>query len=56
MKRSRFPQEQIMGMIEEQELGLPTAEVCHKHGVSSANFYKCKAKYGGLEVSDARKL
>lgn len=56
MKRSRFTEEQIIGMIKEQEAGMPTAEVCRKHGISSASFYKYKAKYGGLEVSDARKL
>jgi putative transposase len=43
-------------MIKEQEAGMPTAEVCRKHGVSSASFYKYKAKYGGMDVSDARKL
>lgn len=56
MKRSRFTEEQIIGMIKEQEAGTPTAEVCRKHGVSSASFYKYKAKYGGMDVSDARKL
>ncbi len=56
MKRSRFTEEQIIGMLKEQEAGMPTAEVCRKHGISSATFYKWKAKYGGLEVSDARKL
>mgnify|MGYP001065614414 CR=1 FL=1 len=56
MKRSRFTEEQIIGMIKEQEGGVPTAEVCRKHGISSASFYKYRAKYGGLEVSDARKL
>lgn len=56
MKRSRFTEEQIIGMIKEQEAGLPTAEVCRKRGISSASFYKYKAKFGGLEVSDARKL
>lgn len=56
MKRSRFTDEQIIWMIEEQEAGTPTAEVWGKHGVSSASFYKYKAKYSGLEVSDARKL
>lgn len=56
MKRSRFTEEQIIGMIKEQETGMPTAEVCRKHGVSSASFYKYKAKYGGMDVSDARKL
>jgi putative transposase len=56
MKRSRFTEEQIIGMIKEQEAGMPTAEVCRKHGVSNASFYKYKAKYGGMDVSDARKL
>ena len=56
MKRARFSEEQIIGMIKEQESGIPTAEVCRKHGISSASFYKYKAKYGGMDVSDARKL
>lgn len=56
MKRSRFTEEQIIGILKEQEAGLPTSEVCRKHSISSATFYKYKAKYGGLEVSDARKL
>ncbi|AZQ68665.1 IS3 family transposase [Silicimonas algicola] len=56
MKRSRFTEEQIIAMLKEQEAGMPTADVCRKHGVSSATFYKYKAKYGGLEVSDARRL
>ena len=48
MRKSRFTEEQIIGMIKEQEAGLPTAEVCRKHGLSPATFYKLKAKYGGL--------
>ena len=56
MRKSRFSEEQIIGMIKEQEAGLPTVEVCRKHGLSPATFYKLKAKYGGLEVSDARRL
>jgi putative transposase len=56
MKRSRFTEEQIIGMLKEQEAGLPTAEICRKHGVSQATFYKYKAKFGGMEVSDARRL
>ena len=51
-----FSQEQIIGMIKEQESGVPVTEVCRKHGISSASFYKYKAKYGGMDVSDARKL
>ena len=56
MRKSRFTEEQIIGMIKEQEAGMPTGEVCRKHGLSTASFYKFKAKYGGMEVSDARKL
>ena len=56
MRKSRFSEEQIIGMVKEPEAGLPTAEVCRKHGLSPATFYKLKAKYGGLEVSDARRL
>ena len=56
MKRSRFSEEQIIGILRELEAGSPTADVCRKHGVSSATFYKWKAKFGGLDVSDARRL
>ena len=56
MKRSRFTEEQIISMIKEQEAGSPTADVCRKYGISSASFYKYKAKFGGMDVSDARKL
>lgn len=56
MKASRFNEEQIIGMIKEQEAGMPTAEVCRKHGISSATFYKYKAKFGGMDVSEARRL
>ena len=56
MRASRFNEEQIIGILREQEGGRATAEVCRKHGISSATFYKWKAKYGGLDVSDARRL
>jgi putative transposase len=56
MKRSRFKEEQIIAILREQEAGCPTADVCRRHGVSSATFYKWKAKFGGLEVSDAKRL
>jgi putative transposase len=56
MKRSRFSEEQIIAILKEQEAGMATADVCRRHGVSSATFYKWKAKYGGLEVSEAKRL
>jgi putative transposase len=56
MKKSRFTEAQIIVMIKEQEAGLPTAELCRKHGLSPATFYKLKAKYGGMELSDAKRL
>ena len=56
MKRSRFTEEQIISILREQEAGVPVADVCRKHGLSSPTFYKWKAKYGGLDVSEARRL
>jgi putative transposase len=56
MRKSRSTEAQIIGMIKEQEAGMPTAEVCRKHGLSQGTFYKFKSKYGGMEVSDAAKL
>ncbi|MDR7154332.1 putative transposase [Sphingobium xenophagum] len=56
MKRSRFSEEQIIAILKEQEAGMVTADVCRRHGISSATFYKYKAKFGGLEVSEARRL
>lgn len=56
MKRSRFSAEQVIVILKEQGAGAATADVCRRHGISSATFYKWKAKYGGLEVSDARRL
>jgi putative transposase len=56
MKRSRFSEEQIIAILREQEAGAKTAEVCRKHGISDATFYKWKARFGGLDVSEARRL
>lgn len=55
MRKSRFTEAQIIGMIKEQAAGMPTVEVCRKHGLSQGTFYKYKSKYGGMEVSDVAK-
>ena len=56
MKRARFSEEQIIGILREQESGVPVMDLCRKHGLSSPTFYKWKAKFGGLDVSEARRL
>ncbi|KSV61545.1 hypothetical protein N182_13285 [Sinorhizobium sp. GL2] len=56
MKRSKFTEEQIISILREQEAGAKTAELCRKHGMSEATFYAWKAKFGGMEVSDAKRL
>ena len=56
MKRKRFTEEQIIGVSREHELGTKTADLCRKHGISEATFYNWKSKFGGLDVSEARRL
>ena len=56
MKRSRFTDDQIIGVLKEHQAGIPTAELCRKHGISDATFYNWRSRDGGLEVSDARRL
>lgn len=56
MKRKRYTEEQIIGVLKESESGIPVSELCRKHGISDASFYKWRAKFGGMEVSDAKKL
>ena len=56
MKRGRFSEEQIIAILKEHEAGLPVADLCRKHGVSDASIYKWKARYGGMDVSEARRL
>jgi putative transposase len=56
MKRSRFAEEQIIGILKEHEAGVPVSDLCRKHGVSDASIYKWKAKFGGMDVSEAKRL
>ena len=56
MKRKRFTEEQIIGILREQEAGAKTGDLARKHGVSEATLYNWKAKFGGMDVSDARRL
>ena len=56
MKKSRFSEEQIIGILAEQESGMKVSELCRKHGISDATFYKWKSKFGGMDVSEAKRL
>ena len=56
MKRSRFSEEQIIGILREHQAGLSAAELCRKHGISDATFYNWRSKYGGMEASEAKRL
>ena len=56
MKQPQFTEAQIIGILKEQEAGAATADVCRRHGISGATFYKWKAKFGGLEVTEAKRL
>jgi putative transposase len=56
MKKSRYPEEQIIGILKEHEAGVKTADVCPEHGVSAATFYQWEQKYGGMDVNEAQRL
>ena len=56
MKRCRFTEEQIIGVLKEHQAGLSAAELCRKHGISDATFYNWRSKFGGMEVSEAKRL
>lgn len=56
MKKSRFTEQQIVGILKESDVGAKTSDLCRKHGVSSATFYKWKSKFGGMNVSDVTRI
>ena len=56
MRKTRFSEEQIIGVLKEHERGIGTADLCRRHGISQNTFYRWKSKYGGLEISEARRL
>ena len=56
MRRSRFTEERIIGILKEHEAGIPVSDLCRKHGVSDASIYKWKARFGGMDVSEAKRL
>jgi len=56
MKRSRFTEEQIIGILKQHEAGMQTADLCREHGISPATFYGWKSKFGGMDVSEAQRL
>lgn len=56
MKKSRFTESQIIGILKQKEAGMKTADICREHGISPATFYNWKSKYGGMEVSDVKRL
>jgi putative transposase len=56
MRKSRYTEEQIIGILKEHQAGLSAADLCRKHGISDATFYKWRSRFGGMDVSDACKL